>query len=96
MSLARRARGLGGDGPVSAVRAAFGQVFALLVLAIRRATVLATTMESRGFGTGQRRTWARQSRLGWIDLAVVVGAVVLVGAAIAAGIKGGTWQLLLS
>jgi energy-coupling factor transport system permease protein len=96
MSLARRARGLGGDGPVSAVRAAFGQVFALLVLAIRRATVLATTMESRGFGTGRPRTWARQSRLSWIDLAVVVGALALVGAAIAAGVRAGTWQLLLS
>ncbi|WP_426564701.1 energy-coupling factor transporter transmembrane component T family protein [Angustibacter sp. McL0619] len=96
MSLARRARGLGGDGPVSAARSAFGKVFALLVLAIRRATVLATTMESRGFGTGQPRTWARESRLGWLDAVVVAGALLLVSVAIAAGVAAGTWQLLLS
>ena len=96
MSLARRARGLGGDGPLGAVRAAFGQVFALLVLAIRRATVLATTMESRGFGAGQPRTWARPSRLRWSDGVVVLGSVVLVAVAIAAGVAAGTWNLLLS
>lgn len=96
MSLARRARGLGGDGPVGAARAAGGQVFALLVLAIRRATTLATTMESRGFGVGPDRTWARPSRLRWSDVVVVAGAVVLTAAAIAAGVAAGTWQLLLT
>lgn len=96
MSMARRARGLGGDGPVGAVRAAGGQVFALLVLAIRRATTLATTMESRGFGVGRRRTWARPSRLRWSDGVVVAGSVVLTGASIAAGVAAGTWQLLLA
>jgi energy-coupling factor transport system permease protein len=96
MSLARRARGLGGDGPLSAVRAAFGQVFALLVLAIRRGTVLATTMESRGFGTGRSRTWARESRLHWGDLVVVLGSVLVVVVAIAAGVAAGTWHLLLT
>ncbi|GAA4352355.1 energy-coupling factor transporter transmembrane component T family protein [Angustibacter luteus] len=96
MSLARRARGLGGDGPVGAVRAAAGQVFALLVLAIRRSTVLATTMESRGFGTDQPRTWARESRLHWVDVVVVLGSVVLIAVAIAAGVAAGTWHLLLT
>jgi energy-coupling factor transport system permease protein len=96
LSLARRARGLGGSGPVGAVRTASGQVFALLVLALRRATVLATTMESRGFGTGQRRTWARPSRLDVGDGVLVVGAVVVTAASIAAGVAAGTWHLLLA
>ncbi|GAB3589676.1 energy-coupling factor transporter transmembrane component T [Angustibacter peucedani] len=96
MTLARRARGLGGDGLVGAVRAALGQVFALLVLAIRRAATLATTMESRGFGTGLPRTWARPSRLRPADAVVVLGALVLTAVAIAAGVAAGTWQLLLS
>jgi energy-coupling factor transport system permease protein len=71
-------------------------VFALLVLAIRRATVLATTMESRGFGTRSDRTWARPSRLDLADVGLVVGAVVVTAASIAAGVAAGTWQLLLS
>jgi energy-coupling factor transport system permease protein len=96
MSLARRARGLGGEGPIGLLRNGFGQVFALLVLAIRRATVLATTMESRGFGSSQGRTWARPSRLGWGDLVLVLGAALLVCTAIWAGIAAGTWHLLLT
>lgn len=96
LSLARRARGLGGTGPVGAVRTASGQVFALLVLAIRRATVLATTMESRGFATRQRRTWARPSRLDGGDVVLVLGALVVTAASIAAGVAAGTWELLLA
>ena len=58
---ARRARPrLGGTAAGRPLRVDVGQVFALLVLAIRRATVLATTMESRGFGAGLPRTWARE------------------------------------
>jgi energy-coupling factor transport system permease protein len=96
LSLARRARGLGGTGPLGALRTAAGQVFALLVLAIRRATVLATTMESRGFGTRSDRTWARSSRLGFADVVLVLGAVGVTAASIAAGVSAGTWQLLLA
>ncbi len=96
LSLARRARGLGGSGPAGAVRTAGGQVFALLVLAIRRATTLATTMESRGFGTSTPRTWARPSRLRPSDALVVLGSVVLTAVAIAAGVRAGTWHLLLT
>lgn len=96
MSLARRARGLGGDGPLGAARSAAGQVFALLVLAIRRATVLAITMESRGFGVGTPRTWARPSHVGAGDGALVVGAALLTAAAISAGLASGTWSLILA
>jgi energy-coupling factor transport system permease protein len=93
---ARRARGLGDDGVVGRVRTVFGQVFALLVLAIRRGTVLATTMESRGFGAGGPRTWARPSRLRGGDVALLVGAVLLGAAATAAGVAAGTWRLVLT
>ncbi|GAB3673102.1 energy-coupling factor transporter transmembrane component T family protein [Angustibacter aerolatus] len=96
LTLARRARGLGGSGPVGAVRTAVGQVFALLVLAIRRAAVLATTMESRGFGVRGERTWARPSPWGVRDAVLVAGACLLTVVAIAAGVRAGTWHLLLS
>lgn len=96
LTLARRARGLGDGGPVGWARAVSGQVFALLVLAIRRATVLATTMEARGFGTDRERTWARPSRFTGRDAAVVAGGVALAVLATLAGIAAGSWRLLLS
>jgi energy-coupling factor transport system permease protein len=80
------------DGP----RLAFGQIFGLLVIAIRRATVLATAMEARGLGAGRPRTWSRPSRLGRVDLLLMLGAVVLVTLAVAAGLAAGTWELVLS
>lgn len=86
LGLARRARGLGDDGVVGRFRSWCGRVFALLVAAVRRATVLATAMEARGFGVSPHRTWARPSRLGGRD-AVVLGYGVLVAvAATAAGV----------
>ncbi|MDR0283536.1 MAG: energy-coupling factor transporter transmembrane protein EcfT [Propionibacteriaceae bacterium] len=87
LGLARRARGLGDHGRL---RRFFSMVFALLVLAIRRGTKLATAMEVRGFGAaGRQRTWARESRLGPADavglgLTLVIDAVSLT-AAVAAG-----------
>jgi energy-coupling factor transport system permease protein len=95
LSLARRARGIGDAGPVGTLRTAMGQVFALLVLAIRRATVLATTMESRGFGAGRKRSWARESRLHVGDGVLVLGAVALTAVAITAGVRAGTWNPVL-
>jgi energy-coupling factor transport system permease protein len=96
LTLARRARGLGGGGLLGRGRTLAGQVFALLVLAIRRGTVLATAMESRGFGASRRRTWARPSRLHRGDVALLLGGVLLAGAASAAGVAAGTWRLVLS
>jgi energy-coupling factor transport system permease protein len=96
IGLARRARGLGDEGPGGRVRAWLGRVFALLVIAVRRATVLAIAMEARGFGVTTRRTWARPSRLRGRD-AVVLGYGLLVAAvATAAGVRAGTWHLLAS
>jgi energy-coupling factor transport system permease protein len=96
LSLARRARGLGGSGPIGRLTTLAGQVFALLVLAIRRATTLATAMESRGFGVSTRRTWARPSRLTALDRTVIAGGLLLAAAATLAGVLAGTWRLLLS
>ncbi len=95
LRLARRARGIGDDGLRGRVRTAAGLVFALLVLAVRRATVLATAMESRGFGTGAPRTWARQSRFGARDVVVVLGGLAIGVLATTAGVLAGTWDLVL-
>jgi energy-coupling factor transport system permease protein len=96
LTLARRARGLGDDGPLGRLRTTGGQVFALLVLAIRRGTVLATAMEARGFGAGGPRTWARPSRLGRGDLALLAGGVALGVLATTVGVLTGSWRLLLA
>jgi energy-coupling factor transport system permease protein len=96
LTLARRARGLGDDGPLGRVRTVLGQLFALLVLAIRRGTVLATAMEARGFGTGGPRTWARPSRLRRRDVLLLLGGVLLGAVATATGVLAGTWRLVLT
>ncbi|MEQ1737492.1 MAG: energy-coupling factor transporter transmembrane component T, partial [Rhodoglobus sp.] len=66
LGLARRARGVADRGRL---RHFGGQAFALLVLAIRRGSALATAMEARGFGADRgssdaARTWARDSLWG--------------------------------
>ncbi len=95
LGLARRARGLGGDGLLGRLAAGGQQAFSLLVLSVRRATVLATAMEARGFG-GSRRTWARESVLRRGDAVVVAGGLAIAAAATAAGVAAGTWRLLLT
>lgn len=93
LGLARRARGLGDTGRA---RRWLSMAFALLVLAIRRGSRLATAMEAKGFGgTGPDapvRTWARPSRLGAVDLLGVSIAAVLVGIAITFSLRFGTFH----
>lgn len=93
LGLARRARGLGDSGRV---RRWLSMAFALLVLAIRRGSRLATAMEAKGFGaTGPdapKRSWARESRLGPPDLTGVAISVALVSCAVAAAVVGGTFN----
>ncbi len=96
LTLARRARGLGDEGVLGRLRDLFGRVFALLVLAVRRATILATAMEARGFGVATHRTWARPSRFTRADGALVAGGVLVGAVATAAGLAAGTWDLLLA
>ncbi|GAB2688554.1 energy-coupling factor transporter transmembrane component T family protein [Thalassiella azotivora] len=96
LSLARRARGIGDDGPVGRLRTTAGQTFALLVLAVRRATTLATAMEARGFGASTERTWARRSRFTGHDVLVVLGGIAVAAVATTAGVLAGTWSLTLA
>ncbi|MFT4305861.1 MAG: energy-coupling factor transporter transmembrane component T [Microbacterium sp.] len=91
LGMARRARGVADRGRI---RRFLGQAFALLVLSIRRGTKLATAMEARGFGADGPRTWARPSRLGWRDAALVVLALAIAAASVSAAIAAGTWTLV--
>jgi energy-coupling factor transport system permease protein len=92
VAIARRARGVGDR---KAVRRFFGMAFALLVLSIRRGSVLATAMEARGFGAPQARTWARPARWGWREWAVTVLGLVVGGIAVTAAILTGHFSPLL-
>lgn len=87
MTLARRARGLG---DAAAIRRFLGMAFALLVLAIRRGTKLATAMEARGFGAGSRRTWARPSPLGGWDAGLLGIAAAVAASGLAVDLALGT------
>lgn len=89
MALSRRARGIGDHG---AIRRFATMAFALLVLAIRRGSKLATAMEARGFGSDQPRTWARESRVGWPDAALLCLAVGVAALAIWAAVWAGTFR----
>jgi energy-coupling factor transport system permease protein len=89
MALSRRARGIGDHG---ALRRIATMAFALLVLAIRRGSKLATAMEARGFGSDTPRTWARQSRVGASDAVLLVIAAVIAATSIALAIWAGTFH----
>jgi energy-coupling factor transport system permease protein len=91
LELARRARGIADRGRI---RRFAGQAFALLVLAIRRGSTLATAMEARGFGAPGRRTWARPSRLAARDAVLLAGAVAIAAAAVTASVATGHWNFI--
>ncbi len=95
--LARRARGYeAGRSPVRAVRLFAGQVFALLVGAIRRGTRLATAMDARGFGSRPGRTYARAQSMRPADWGVLAAGAVIALGATALSVALGTWQLVLT
>ncbi|MDF0515121.1 energy-coupling factor transporter transmembrane component T [Agromyces sp. H3Y2-19a] len=89
MALSRRARGIGDTG---VLRRFATMAFALLVLAIRRGSKLATAMEARGFGSDRPRTWARASTIGWSDWVLIAIAFAIAVAAIGAAIAVGTFH----
>ncbi|MFL4475694.1 ATP-binding cassette domain-containing protein [Paeniglutamicibacter sp. MACA_103] len=94
LGMARRARGVGSRGSVGQrMRANLGQVFGLLVQAIRRASRLAVTMEAKGFGTNER-TWLRESVYGRRDAGIVAAGLLLGAAATWAAVALGTWNLV--
>ncbi|MGN8051402.1 energy-coupling factor transporter transmembrane component T family protein [Curtobacterium sp. 22159] len=89
LGMARRARGVADTGRL---RRGATMAFALLVLALRRATTLAVAMESRGFGAPGRRTWARTARFAgpeWAMVGVLVGIGVV---SISVAVCAGTWR----
>ena len=92
---ARRARGLDpGRSPVAHLRAFGGQVFAVLVAAVRRGVRLAAAMDARGFGaTGVERTVARSQPMRPADWLLVAATAVTVAGAIAVSVALGTWRL---
>lgn len=91
LTLARRARGVADGGRV---RRFVGQAFALLVLAIRRGSKLATAMEARAFGAPGPRTWGRPSRLSWRDAVLVLIGVGIAAAAVVSAVVTGSWNFI--
>lgn len=89
LELSRRARGVAEGGRL---RRFAGQVFALLVLAIRRGSKLATAMEARAFGAPGPRTWARPSRLGVADAVMILIGSVIAAAAVSIAVVTGSWN----
>jgi energy-coupling factor transport system permease protein len=95
LSLARRARGVeAGRSPIAAVQLLFGQLLGLLIAAVRRATRLATAMESRGFGALPCRTVARPMTVSRSDWLLLGGTAVLAVAAIVVSAALGTWRFI--
>lgn len=92
LELARRARGVGDLGRLRRVP---GQVFALLVLAIRRGSKLAVAMESRGFGGSDQRTWARESLFGWREWFVLIAGLMVGMISITAAVATGHWNFIV-
>lgn len=90
---ARRARGVG-DAHVLARFVSQG--FALLVLAIRRGSKLATAMEAKGFGSDLPRTWARPSTVGRPEAVLLGIGVAIAGVSICAAVLAGTWTFILA
>lgn len=91
---ARRARGLdAGRSPVGILRAFSGQVFAVLVSAVRRGVRLAAAMEARGFGaTDVVRTVARPQPMRLGDWVLIVATLLVILAATAVSVSVGAWR----
>ncbi|MFC0581158.1 energy-coupling factor transporter transmembrane component T family protein [Micrococcoides hystricis] len=90
MDQSQRARGIG-EG--NKFRKLFSISFALLILAIRRASSLATAMESRGFGRNDR-TWARPSPVRRQDYVFVAACLIVISVALAVSVLTGTFNFL--
>jgi energy-coupling factor transport system permease protein len=91
LELARRARGVGDRNRIARF---LGQLFALLVLSIRRGSKLATAMEARGFGASGARTWARESQFGRREWTLVLIGLAVAGIAAAASVVSGNWNFI--
>jgi energy-coupling factor transport system permease protein len=97
LRLARRARGVAdGGGPIAALGRLGNQALALLTIAVRRGSLLATAMDARAFDAPIKRTWAREvtftGRDGWF----VVGAALIAGFAVMMAVMTGAWNFVIS
>ena len=93
IKMARRARGVdAGRNPIRHVQLFGGTVFTLLVGAVRRATRIALAMDARGFDAAGPRTVARPQTIRPSDIALIAGAVALLGLAVAVSIAFGTFH----
>lgn len=92
LEVARRARGVADTGRL---RRLIGMAFALIVLAIRRGSTLATSMEARGFGSPTPRTWARSSPWGWREWVLLAAGAAISAVAVAVAVATGSWNLIL-
>lgn len=90
LSASRRSRGIG-DG--NKLKAFFPQMFALLVLSIRRSTTLAVAMEARGFGGFNPRSHARISKVKVCDWILVIVCVIIPLISLAVSIYTGSFAL---
>ena len=89
---AQQARGLdlNSGGPVTRIRRYVPVIVPVLVSGLRRADQLAVALESKGFGSGERRTARTRHSVGWRDLAL---ALVTMGAGALVGLNALYWQL---
>ncbi|WP_257161483.1 energy-coupling factor transporter transmembrane component T family protein [Corynebacterium cystitidis] len=92
MRRSRRARGLAEVGRMTYW---WSIVFGLLVMALRRASKLATAMEARGFGrVDTQRTFARTARFGGQEWAFVITCALIGLGAVAVSILTGHFMFL--
>ena len=94
VSMARRARGLDSSGPLRKLTSLPAMAFVLIVLALRRAVVLAEAMEARGFAAAGQRTWARSSTFTGRDRLIVAEAIALSCLATGVSLALGTWHFV--
>lgn len=92
LEAARRARGVADSGRI---RRGVGMAFALIVLAIRRGSHLATAMEARAFGSDQPRTWARASPWGAREWALTAGGLAISATALVVTTATGHLNVIL-
>ena len=92
LALSRRARGVADSGRI---RRWAGSAFALLVVAIRRGTALATAMEARGFGGPGPRSRSRHARFGAREVVLLIVAAAVAAVGLGAAIAFGAYRPLL-
>jgi energy-coupling factor transport system permease protein len=97
LRLARRARGVAdGGGPIAALSRLGNEAMALLTIAVRRGSLLATAMEARAFDAPETRTWAREATFTARD-GLFIGAAALIAAiAVMMAVMTGAWNFVIS